>query len=242
MADEDGFTLVRGNGRPRKNTQKRSMNGKTLDTGSFEDIQLERFEKKIEELKIKIQRTLLYQSLIEDMPKLDVVVCYGLGKLHIYRTQLQIALISSLLQRFMGEVYSFDPIHTEKEKSIIRTLGFIPLDVDEEGQREIPDSHTCLFYMPHCDRWLYNNVIKKNREDLSRLFILGNSFLEYSKKSKPKEEQDEINKLVELALVSELKYSLSPGSESNLDKNSIYEAFNDLRLISFMKKELKWKC
>lgn len=38
-----------------------------------------------------------------------------------------------------------------------------------------------LFYMPHCEEWMYDNVLAANwgSEQLRRVAILGNSFRNY---------------------------------------------------------------
>jgi hypothetical protein len=51
------------------------------------------------------------------------------------------------------------------------------------GKREAARNRRTLFYMPHCDKVLYQNVLLSNRIALSQepqsLFILGNSFSSY---------------------------------------------------------------
>lgn len=73
-------------------------------------------------------------------------------------------------------VHVYDPVLTEADRAVIEAIGGSILSADEAMQ------HTCseevLFYMPHCDASLYNEVLDSNwgAAEISRLSFLGNSF------------------------------------------------------------------
>ena len=54
------------------------------------------------------------------------------------------------------------------------------LTLDEKGCRHVEEQ--TLFYMPHCEMWLYSNVLSSNWTSVSNVVIMGNSFAEYQLK------------------------------------------------------------
>lgn len=74
------------------------------------------------------------------------------------------------------QVQVYDPVLSDMDKQVIKDLGGTILLAEEAMQ------HTCsektLFYMPHCDAALYNEVLESNWSihQLSDLSFLGNSF------------------------------------------------------------------
>ena len=192
------------------------------------------FQTKFSSLKRKIQETPLFASLVTELPIFQSIVCYGLGSLEIFRSQLQLALICAIRERFPTSItsaYSYDPCHSQNDKYFIRQAGFVTLEENDQGRRDIGTKDTVLFFMPHCDRWLYCNVLEKQQHNLDRIYILGNSFIEYEKKSS---EKDLVQQAVRKSV--EKRFSLLPG-DSHLDSSFMFESFNDLRLISFFSEE-----
>ena len=88
----------------------------------------------------------------------------------------------------------FDPMFTVEDIEFCKQMhwGIIQInevfgcdckvDRDKRCRRKV--ERKTLFYMPHCGKSLYNNILKSNwnEEDLKRTIILGNSFDSYSKR------------------------------------------------------------
>lgn len=106
------------------------------------------------------------------------IVCYGLGnfsKCLIARYQLALLLcMKETLKPVV--VHIFDPVFLACEKEILASLDISVLEKNEEGKRRVK-SRT-LFYLPHCGKALYNNLLWANWSSsrLSHVVIVGNSF------------------------------------------------------------------
>ncbi|XP_069788973.1 SRR1-like protein isoform X3 [Narcine bancroftii] len=70
----------------------------------------------------------------------------------------------------------FDPLFTEWEKRFLKDCGLVVIEENEEGKRSI--NQPTLFYMIHCGKALYNNLLWKNwsPQQLANTIIIGNSF------------------------------------------------------------------
>ncbi|XP_068094969.1 SRR1-like protein isoform X2 [Hyperolius riggenbachi] len=107
-------------------------------------------------------------------------VCYGLGNFTscvISRHQLAFFLL--FLQQFKiphQHCYVFDPIFSPLEHSVLQELGLEVISKNEEGKHAV--QKPTVFYMPHCGKALYNNLLWRNwsPEALSQMIIIGNSF------------------------------------------------------------------
>ncbi|MCO5612322.1 hypothetical protein L7F22_066587 [Adiantum nelumboides] len=112
---------------------------------------------------------------------LDVVL-YGLGSIaYSEASRCQLALILLLKERFswVGIIEVYDPVLSHSECTVIKELGCLPLALNEKGRR--PIAGPTLFYMPHCEGWLYDNLLQANWAPcaLRQIVILGNSFKAY---------------------------------------------------------------
>lgn len=114
----------------------------------------------------------------DSLHEITSIVCYGLGnfsKCVIARYQL--ALLLCMKQTFKPiSVDIFDPVFLACEKEILASLDISVLEKNEEGKRRVK-SRT-LFYLPHCGKALYNNLLWANWSSscLSHVVIVGNSF------------------------------------------------------------------
>ncbi|GFV19628.1 SRR1-like protein [Trichonephila clavipes] len=110
------------------------------------------------------------------------IVCYGLGHFTsclIARYQLALLMIlRDILQPSVFDIY--DPIFSTEEKTVLRDLSLNVLNINEGCKRTA--SNQTIFFMPHCDLPLYNNLLWANwkKEKLSKLIIIGNSFQKYN--------------------------------------------------------------
>uniref|UniRef100_A0A8C5LQE6 SRR1 domain containing n=1 Tax=Leptobrachium leishanense TaxID=445787 RepID=A0A8C5LQE6_9ANUR len=107
-------------------------------------------------------------------------VCYGLGNFSscvISRHQLAFLLLFlDQLKIPTDQTCVFDPVFTALEKSVLQNLGLTVIFENEEGKRTV--CKPTVFYMPHCGKALYNNLLWSNwtQEALSNIVLIGNSF------------------------------------------------------------------
>ncbi len=115
------------------------------------------------------------------------IVCYGLGSIQdSVHAQLQLALLVLLIRGARLELgkdavvraFAFDPVLTHLDETALRRLGCGLIDINEKGKR--PAACPTLFYMPHCPRKLYSNVLWANwGSALGHVAILGNNLRGY---------------------------------------------------------------
>ncbi|KAJ1634813.1 hypothetical protein T492DRAFT_970878 [Pavlovales sp. CCMP2436] len=86
-----------------------------------------------------------------------------------------------------GLVFSvsvFDPILSDADREILSALGLAYTRSELEVDHAVRGVRT-LFYMPHCDRQLYEAVLDANwppTSELERVWVLGNSFGAYAER------------------------------------------------------------
>ncbi|XP_064530929.1 SRR1-like protein [Pseudopipra pipra] len=108
-------------------------------------------------------------------------VCYGLGRFAACpAARYQLAFLLLLLEELRvppARCALFDPAFSAREAAALGALGLRLLPENEEGKHGVGDSAT-LFYMVHCGKALYNNLLWSNWSPaaLSKLVIIGNSF------------------------------------------------------------------
>lgn len=153
-----------------------------------------------------LRQTIFYQvhfrSVLENClrelgeRKIEQLVCYGLGSFQSgvdSASRYQLALLILLYEYLQGlhssisdVVEVFDPSFDEIDKGTLLafTRPTFKLIIENEycARRIISsDRNRCtLVYMPHLDKYLYNNLLGINwkAENLDKLVILGNSFHE----------------------------------------------------------------
>lgn len=110
------------------------------------------------------------------------VVVYGIGSIDSYETpRLQLSLLLLMKRKFswIGGIEVFDPILSATESRVLQALGCSVLSVNEQGRRCA--LKPTLFYMPHCEAELYDNLLHANQEaaTLKNVVLFGNSFETY---------------------------------------------------------------
>ncbi|OMP07595.1 Sensitivity To Red Light Reduced-like, SRR1 [Corchorus olitorius] len=113
--------------------------------------------------------------------KLQMVI-YGIGSIESHETpRLQLSLAVLMKRRFswIGDIEVFDPVLSATESQVLEALGCSVLSVNEQGRRQA--MKPTLFFMPHCEAELYNNLLQANWgvEPLNRVALFGNSFETY---------------------------------------------------------------
>eukprot|EP00898_Chlorokybus_atmophyticus_P002965 jgi/Chlat1/366/Chrsp10S01486 len=106
------------------------------------------------------------------------LVLYGVGPVATApRSRCQLALALLLKERLGGVAYIYDPVLEPVELQVAEELGFTLIQEDESCGRAV--DRPTLFYMPHCEAHLYDNLLRANWTALERLIVLGNSFNHY---------------------------------------------------------------
>jgi hypothetical protein len=124
----------------------------------------------------------------------ESVICYGIGRIEVFRNaRCQLALLIAILRRKRVQQLSsrenfefFDPMLNHVEIEAIKALGGIAISTNEQGKRRASNGPS-FFYMPHCVRALYNNVLWANwgKATLESIVIVGNSFNGYMDQIRP---------------------------------------------------------
>lgn len=110
----------------------------------------------------------------------DTVVSLGLGSPSRSLTSLeQLAVQTALRAEFsISRCVCFDPIFNGDDLEAIANLNWL---VDSKFEKYT--TGICLFFMPHCDKEIYLDVIKRRINCLDQTVIVGNSFLLYEEQS-----------------------------------------------------------
>ncbi|XP_041456595.1 SRR1-like protein [Lytechinus variegatus] len=143
-------------------------------------------------LEIKPEEDLTEARFTEDR-RVTQIVCYGLGNFSSCVTaRFQLALLVLLNSLISPKsCYLYDPNFTDVEKEVLEKLGFSLINKNEEGKRK--SSQPTLFFMPHCGKPLYNNLLWANWSlELSNIIILGNSFDNFSERFTDKLLKEEV--------------------------------------------------
>lgn len=142
---------------------------------------------------------------ITDMRKeydIDVdFVCYGIGRISISDiARWQLAVWLRVLREVAAKrIFLHDPVLGINERSVIEELGFQLLETNHNSNllnRQMGlwrcDTTPTIFFMPHCPKGLYQNLLWVNwsAECLNRIVIIGNSFEGYADQLG----QDQVNK------------------------------------------------
>eukprot|EP00727_Mastigamoeba_balamuthi_P007036 m51a1_g2953 hypothetical protein (949) ;mRNA; r:644651-649202 len=138
-------------------------------------------------------------------PPVGDVVCYGIGNACCSRPCLYQFAFLSLLPKALsarGSLHVYDPMMSPLSKSLAESFGATVLDANERGCRQVDGAceQQTVFFMPHCGKGLYCNVLNANWDArrIPRIALIGNSFESYSRRSlgKPKTIIDKLAPLV----------------------------------------------
>ena len=182
MESADGFITVKSKNRKyKKNNKQQCLD---LEDRDFDPLL---FRKRLHDAKQVFKDSKFGSELTTQLDRLsiDSIVSYGIGHIgssRIARAQFALLLHIRKLSSYGDpsqcgvDTLLFDPVLTLQEKSEISLHGINLITANEECRRNV-DSVTTLFYMPHCDRPMYENVLwaNWNSKDMKRVFIFGNS-------------------------------------------------------------------
>ncbi|KAG8379254.1 hypothetical protein BUALT_Bualt07G0069500 [Buddleja alternifolia] len=160
----------------------------------------ERESKLIQKMQIcmqKLEKSEFFSSFLNQMQNPDMLnrfikvlgseekmklVIYGIGSIESFeppRLQLSLAILMKRKFDWIGEIEVFDPIISLVESNVLTPLGCSVLSLNEQGRRKVLEP--TLFFMPHCEAELYDNLLEANWriDQVNRLIVFGNSFSEY---------------------------------------------------------------
>ncbi|XP_068658673.1 protein SENSITIVITY TO RED LIGHT REDUCED 1-like isoform X1 [Aristolochia californica] len=165
----------------------------------FDPVRVAKLLQKLESYIKTLENSKFFQTFINQLENPEILnkfsqvlsserqflmVIYGIGSIEFYdspRLQLSLAVLLKRKFEWIGEIEAFDPVISVNESKVLEALGCRVLTINEQGKREA--SKPTLFFMPHCEASLYDNLIEVNRkaELLNRMVIFGNSFEEYDR-------------------------------------------------------------
>lgn len=207
--DNGGWTIVqkdKGNNKRTAKSRRYKASKQNLDKPDFCDS-VEIVSSRLENCLKYLQKSQFHEDFCkrwkEDKSKIivDEIVCYGIGSFSqksnfsgpLWQMAFGLALRSFLEKeqnksqtKKLSMVY-YDPLVTCTERQVLQEKYNIRvLKTNERGihgaNMEL-DFNTILFYMPHCPKGLYENVLWSNWNVLAQnrraVFILGNSLRTY---------------------------------------------------------------
>ncbi|KAI1295356.1 SRR1-like protein [Halotydeus destructor] len=134
---------------------------------------------------LKEVKQVILSSCEGSLPRISTIVSYGIGSFtDSVTSRYQLALCLLLKDWLVSEsFYAYDPVFSESEKHYLRTrFKCTIITQNEECKRkiELSSQGKTLFFMPHLDKPLYNNLLWANwdKRRLENLLLLGNSFHE----------------------------------------------------------------
>ncbi|PVU87591.1 hypothetical protein BB561_006270 [Smittium simulii] len=188
-------------------------------------------------------------SRIKDIGNIKQVVCYGLGSLtqntgNCVTSQVQLALLLLIIENLKSnikqgegpelQVSVYDPVFTEKDELVLQRFNIRVLTRHLDGAYEAVEP--MLFYMPHCEGFLYEALYQANQKKLENLVVIGNNLAQYTSGRK--------SKYLTLAeLVKENKVEMVEFPAEKLlgkgDYGEKHHPFNDTCLIATRREQSK---
>jgi SRR1 len=183
--------------RPREAHDDQILKAKLEHSLSFDVEDKKRFEELLSKCKQELGH-LSVAKLVKEAAPIDssymganlCLVCYGIGNftktstLYYSASTYQLALALTIREAWdIDESFFLDPCITLAETEILREHRFQVLENQQGRQKFLEGTETkrfIIFFMPHCPRRLYENVIWAHCESLSRVLVLGNSLRNYA--------------------------------------------------------------
>ena len=167
---------------------------------------------KIESCKLDLQESAFYADLLASLSQCNFtsIVSYGIGSpssCPIARHQFALLLLLNN-QYNVRECSLYDPAFSCLDKELILHYDLTLIFCNEEGKRRVREK--TLFYMPHCGKLLYDNVLRANWSSIENVIVIGNRFSSYKERLTTKRFRAEapcVEKLNELLEEIEIKNS-----------------------------------
>lgn len=175
--------------------------------------------------------------------KTHKLVCYGLGRIAascVSRFQLALLLIlrehlskqqALFSNKLQVKCDAYDPVFTELDNSLLQSYDIEVLSHNEEGRRDVRSANELTtFFMLHCDKFLYNNLLEANQRSLHKLIIIGNSFTSIRERMLERQLEDEY-KFIHQVLSQEIVKEIPLNNWQKMD-----DIFNDTSIHHFQPK------
>ncbi|KAJ2084300.1 hypothetical protein H4R24_000093 [Coemansia sp. RSA 988] len=190
--DSDGFIVIRAKGRrQRKPKAKAQRNAQNLDsllytpTDRHDSRKISQHIEAVSDKKSILCQGEFHKKLANVLQALNdfdpkEVVVYGIGTFSSEQSQWQLALVLLLNQKFDTPILAYDPASNSNDLAILAHFGIDAILENEQARRTA--QRRTLFYMPHCERELYENVVEANSSSAAQLemiAILGNRLGRY---------------------------------------------------------------
>nr|XP_057926898.1 SRR1-like protein [Doryrhamphus excisus] len=163
-------------------------------------------------------------------------VCYGLGTFSsCVSARYQLAMLLLLLDAGkipLKDCFVFDPAFSPGEKDVLRELDLTVLTENEEGKRLA--TKPTLFYLMHCGKALYNNLLWKNwnPQSLPLIMIIGNSFSSMRERMIEREFKRNYSYISQAVTVCEERQLTCPSHLIDVFGDTALITFNSTKLIS----------
>jgi hypothetical protein len=151
----------------------------------------------------------------------EELVCYCLGDLSELNVAFQLAfflLIANLFGIPSEKRLIFDPLHTEKDRQLLKLCGCTSLLHNEHALRKV--HCRTLFYMPFAPFDLTDNVVRANWDSLDQVMIIGNP-LKWVVDHRWGEKQHERTDVKETVALS----PVSAASQHGLPRNTLIKQY-----------------
>ncbi|XP_029998882.1 SRR1-like protein [Sphaeramia orbicularis] len=161
-------------------------------------------------------------------------VCYGLGPFSsCVSARYQLAMLLLLLdarQILLKDCSVYDPAFSSGEKDVLREMGLTVLTENEEGKHLV--TKPTIFYMMHCGKALYNNLLWKNwsTQCLPLMVIVGNSFCSMRDRTIDRVFKQDYSYISQVVAVCEEKPLPCP--------SRLIDVFSDTAVITFLSGNL----
>lgn len=203
-SDDDWTVVLPSKGRNgRRKPKPKCQEEEVEQPWKSDDLEIDlqrqaRLKQKMEISMKKTENSKFYSAFLEQLKSPEVseqfrlvlgtetqiqMVMYGIGSIESYespRFQLSIAILMKREFDWVGNnIEVFDPVLSTTESSVLESLGCTVLSVNEQARREA--LKPTLFFMPHCEANLYDNLLQANwrMDTLSKIALFGNSFWMY---------------------------------------------------------------
>jgi len=223
----------------------RRKDGDEDDDGvAWEDV-----KRTIESYAKNISKSSFYKDVLKSVSKavgsgrkLREIVCYGIGDVARGRNaQFQMACATLLRKSLKPDRTSFfDPALSKCGDAVLRAFEFEITKMNVEGKRAASEEGPTLFFMPHCDLWLYSNVLWANwtSSQLKNVIIVGNSFSAYKRNSAwggrlVEVDENCVFRLLPLVCEVELSASVTGKTRRSAPAYAIEMAFNNTSVMHF---------
>jgi hypothetical protein len=157
----------------------RLVSYKSRKKGDLKTIPIISFLPKTISLYLSRHREKLLQTnglitILNPSLKFTQIVCFGLGSLSNYNSQIQLSYLLLISEFYKCSLISaYDPIASNAEIEFLYQLG-VNTEYCTNCFKTVTEP--TLFYMIHCETWMYANVIQANKHQMESIIVIGNSF------------------------------------------------------------------